>query len=120
MACDDLLVDPHGVLIPEGWLSNEHFVDEDAQGPPIHCGTMARIADDLWSKIFGGATQSVGHTSTMWIFTLRQRLAFGWVRVLRKILGESKVDKLEVPVRVQQDVLGFEVSIGNVLDIVEV
>jgi hypothetical protein len=47
-------------------------------------------------------------------------LTFGWVRGWRKILGESKVDKLEVAVSVQQDVLGFEVSVSDVLYAVEV
>jgi hypothetical protein len=120
MARDDLLVDPHGVLIPKGRLTNQHFVHKNAQGPPIHRCTMARIADDLWGKIFRGATKRVCHTSAMWIFTFRERLAFEWVRRRRKILRESKVDKLEVPVSVQQDVLGLEVSVGDVLYVMEV
>ena len=120
MACDDLLVYPHRILIPKWRLANQHFVDKDAKRPPIHRGAVARIADDLWGKVFRSATKCVCYTSTMRVFTFRQGLTFGWVRGRRQILGESKVDELQVPISVQQDVLRFEVSVGNVLYVVEV
>jgi hypothetical protein len=115
-----LLVDPHRVLVPEGRLANQHLVDKDAQGPPIHRGTVSTVANDFWSKIFRSATEGVRHSSAMRIFTFRQRLTFRRVRWWWKVLGESKIDKFEVPVSIQENILGFEVSVGDMLHIVEV
>ncbi len=30
-----LLVDLHGVLVPEGGLANQELIDEDAECPPV-------------------------------------------------------------------------------------
>ena len=32
-----LFVDLHGILIPEGRLTDKEFVHEDAKGPPVYC-----------------------------------------------------------------------------------
>ena len=120
MASYYLLVDPHGVLVPERRLANQHLVDKDAQGPPIYRGPMSTVANDFRGKIFGGATEGVRHTSAMRIFAAWQCLAFRRVRWWWKVLGESKIDKFEVPVSIQQNVFGFEISVGDMLHIVEV
>jgi hypothetical protein len=31
-----LLVDLHGVLVPEGRLADEEFVDKDSESPPVY------------------------------------------------------------------------------------
>jgi hypothetical protein len=36
LASEDLLVDPHGVVVHEGRLPGHHFVQQDAQCPPVH------------------------------------------------------------------------------------
>jgi len=35
----------HGVLVPEGGLADEEFVDEDAKGPPVDCGSVACLCE---------------------------------------------------------------------------
>lgn len=47
-------------------------------------------------------------------------MTFRQVRWWWKVLGESKIDKFEVPVSIQENILGFEISVGDMLYIVEV
>lgn len=54
-ALDNLLVDFDRVLVPEGRLADEEFVDEDAKGPPVDCGAVSGVADDFRSEVFGRA-----------------------------------------------------------------
>jgi hypothetical protein len=115
-----LLVDPHGVLVPERRLTNQHFVDKDAQGPPIHGGAVSAVANDFWSKIFRGAAEGIRHPCAMRTFTIWQGLTFRRVRWWWKVLGESKIDKFEVPVSVQENIFGFEIPISDMLHVVEV
>jgi hypothetical protein len=42
-------------LVPEGWLADEEFVDEDAKGPPVDRGAVSGVADDFRSEVFGCA-----------------------------------------------------------------
>ena len=120
MASYYLLVDPHGVLVPERWLTNQHLVNKDTQSPPIHRGPVSTVANDFRGKIFGGATEGVRHTSTVRIIAPWQELTFRRVGWWWKVLGESKIDKFKVPVSVQENILGFEIPIGDMLHIMEV
>ena len=59
-ALDDLLVDLQGILVPEGRLADEEFVDQDAEGPPVDGRAVARVADDLRREVLGRAAEGVG------------------------------------------------------------
>lgn len=41
-------------------LPSQHFKDEDAQGPPVHCPAVAFALDDFGGQVLRGATQSPG------------------------------------------------------------
>lgn len=52
MKPDVLLVYFHGILVPEWWLADKEFVDEDAKGPPVYCTAVARVLDGFWCEVF--------------------------------------------------------------------
>lgn len=41
-------------------LPSQHFKDEDAQGPPVHCPAVAFALDDFGGQVLRGATQRPG------------------------------------------------------------
>ena len=43
----------------EGGCSVEHFVDEDAEGPPVDGGGVATAFDDFGGDVFFGADEGV-------------------------------------------------------------
>lgn len=100
-ACDNLLVNAHGILIPKGWLANEELVNQYPKRPPIHRKTMAAIVDDLRSKILGRSTECVG-------------------LMIANLLGKPKVNQFDVSFSIKQDILRFEVAISYSLNIMEV
>jgi hypothetical protein len=52
---NELLIDAHGIRIPEGWLTDKEFIDENAEGPPVNSCSMASITDDFRGQILWGA-----------------------------------------------------------------
>jgi hypothetical protein len=100
-ACDNLLVNAHGILIPKGWLANEELVNQDPKRPPIHRKTMAAIVDDLRSKILGRSTECVGF-------------------MIANLLGKPEVNQFDVSFSIKQDILRFKVAISYSLNIMEV
>lgn len=96
---DGLFVDFDRVLVPEGRVPRQELVDEDAQGPPVDGGGVALVVDDLGGQVLGGSAEGVG-------------LDRGGVAVA-EALGEAKVDELDVPVRVEEEVLGLHVAVGD-------
>jgi hypothetical protein len=63
VASEDFLVDAKGVRIVIGRISNERFVGEDAESPPINGFAVAVGADDFWGEVFWRAAygpRSVG------------------------------------------------------------
>lgn len=65
MSRDDLFVNAHGVLIPERGLADQHFVDEDAQRPPVNRGAVPLVADYFRSEIFRRAAQGVSDAAAV-------------------------------------------------------
>ena len=45
-------------------LPSQHFKDEDAQSPPVHCSAMTFALDDLRGQVLGSSTQSPGPDQT--------------------------------------------------------
>ena len=48
LPAQDLLVDAEGVVVKEGRVAGQHLVQEDAEGPPVHCLVVPLRLDDLW------------------------------------------------------------------------
>lgn len=42
----------------EGHLPSQHFKDEDAESPPVHCPAVAFALDDFRGQVLRGAAQS--------------------------------------------------------------
>mmetsp|Transcript_4360 Transcript_4360/g.11304 ORF Transcript_4360/g.11304 Transcript_4360/m.11304 type:complete len:212 (+) Transcript_4360:158-793(+) len=57
LAREDLLVDPEGVLVVKRRVARQHFVDEDAERPPVHRLSVPFGLDDLGREVLGCATQ---------------------------------------------------------------
>ena len=72
-----------------------HFVDENAQSPPIDGFSVSLVEDNFRSDIFGSSTDGEGS-------------AFG------EELSETEVGKFEVSVVADEEVFGFQVSEDDV------
>lgn len=58
-ALDDFLVDHHRVVVIKGVDADEHFVEEDAEGPPVDRLGMAFIQNNLRRQVLGRAAEGV-------------------------------------------------------------
>ena len=96
LACDNLLVEPHQRRVGEGRLAQQHLVDEDAQGPPVHGPVVSAALEDLRCEILRGPAHSPGG-------------ATGHHR-----LGEPEVCDDDVALPVQENVLWLQVPVDNV------
>mmetsp|Transcript_12407 Transcript_12407/g.29563 ORF Transcript_12407/g.29563 Transcript_12407/m.29563 type:complete len:204 (-) Transcript_12407:555-1166(-) len=56
---ENLLVNAHGLLVAERGLANNHFVNQNTQGPPIHRLSMALVQKHLWRDVLRCSAQSV-------------------------------------------------------------
>mmetsp|Transcript_22723 Transcript_22723/g.77302 ORF Transcript_22723/g.77302 Transcript_22723/m.77302 type:complete len:322 (+) Transcript_22723:16-981(+) len=89
----DLLV--RRVLVAERRHARAHLVDEHPQRPPVDSLVVALAHDDLRGYVVGGAAHGV--------------------RAALHLLREAVVHHLDVALGVQQEVLGLEVAVHNVL-----
>jgi len=60
LCIDYLTIDLHRVLVLEGREASKHFINQDAQGPPVYWLSMSLIKKNLWSNVFWCATDSEG------------------------------------------------------------
>ena len=89
----------HFVLViwVEGRVTAEHLVDEGAEAPPIDWLVMPGTSYNFRGHVFWCPTE--------WV-SLR-------IALIDSLLGKSKICNFEVPVSVQKDILGFQVSIDD-------
>ena len=95
LGVDDLLVNVHGIVVNKRSVSCVHFVHQDSEGPPIDRLTVTSVQKDLRSDIFGSTTDSVGS--------------------FLDDLSKAIIDKLEVTISADHDVLGLKISVDDVL-----
>lgn len=95
LCVDDLSINVHGVFVLEGWEPGEHFVHQDAQGPPIDWLSVALIQQDLWCYVLGRAADREG--------------------ALGNYLRESEINHFEIAIVSDHDVLWLEVAIDDIL-----
>ena len=94
-----LSVDLDGILMPEWRIAGQELIDQNAQSPPVHCRRVALVMDHLGGEVLGRAAKRVS--------------LHGMVPIAAEALGKAKVDQLDVPVLVDEQVLGLEVSVGD-------
>jgi hypothetical protein len=93
-AADDLVVHFELVLVVEGGVAGHHLVDQNAHRPPIHALAVALTRHDFGAEVLGGPAQRP--------------------RLVGDLLGESEVGDLDVALRVEEQILGLEVSVDGV------
>ncbi len=94
---EDVLVDHKRIIVGKGVYSGDHFVDEDAQSPPVDGLAVSLVMEDFGGQILGSSTE-------------------GESPVLDD-LGESKISKLEVAIGSNQYVFWLEVSVNDVFGV---
>lgn len=94
-ALQDVLVNDHGVFVGEGVDACVHFVDEDAQGPPVDSLPVALVKQNFGGQVLGSPAESVSP---------------GFYH-----LGKAEVSQFQVAVLSNQQVFGLEVSKNDVL-----
>lgn len=98
----DLLEDLGRVVGLEGRVDVDHFVDHAAEGPVV-CGLCVTLgSDDFRREVLRGATHCE---------RLVGRLAVG--QLAGQSLREAEIDHFDIPLVVQQQVFGFEISVGD-------
>lgn len=88
-------------MVPERGLADEELVEENAEGPPVDGLAVTLVTDHFGGEVFWSATEGVG-------------------LAIVDLLSETKVNKLEVAIGVEQDVLRFEIAVGDALNVVQV
>jgi hypothetical protein len=92
----DLAVEEGDAFLAEGEVADEEGVEDDSAAPHVDGSALVLLlADDLGRGVVGRPAGSLEQPS-----------------VLHKV-GESEVDDLHHPCCVDEDVLGFEVAVGD-------
>jgi hypothetical protein len=90
---DDGFEELHSVLVFEGRMTSEHFMNEAAETPPINISAVSDFFDDLRRKVFRSATK-------------RHCNRFLGV----EYFGKSEVSKLKVSILINDNILWFEAA----------
>ena len=94
LCVDDLSVDVHRIIILKWWVASQHFIEQDADGPPVHCFAVTLVEQNLWSNILRRAANSVGP--------------------LCDYFGKPKVNHLKISITANHDVLRLQISVHNI------
>lgn len=77
----------------ERGFTDDHLVDEDAEGPPVDGMRVAFVEDDFWRNVLGSSTDGIGPF-------------FG-----SELFDETEVAEFEQTILHEENVLGFQVSV---------
>jgi len=97
LAGKNLLVDSHRLVIAERWLSDNHLINKDSQGPPVDRLAVTLVEQHLGGDILGSAAKRVGTATGL------------------DDLGETKIGQLAVSVVAQEKILGLQIAVNDVL-----
>lgn len=92
---DNFLVDVHWIVIHEWSMAGVHLINQDTEGPPVNWLGVAFVEEDFGGDVLGCATDGVG--------------------ALLDFFGKSIVNKLEIAIICDHDVLWLQVTIHYVL-----
>lgn len=95
-----LFVNLDGVLVPEWRIPRQEFIYQDTQCPPIDCASVTLILDYLRGEVLGCSTECICLDGTV-------------VFLVTESLSKAKVDKLNVTLLIQKQVLRLEVSVSD-------
>ena len=95
LGVDNFSVDVHRIVILEWRVASEHFIEQDAQSPPINSKTMTLIKQYFWRDILGRSANRI--------------------RTFLDDLRESEIDHLQITVRANHNVLWFQVPVYDLL-----
>lgn len=108
------------IFVVEGRKASHHFVEQDAESPPVDDLGVTVTKEELWCEVLGCTTEgcqrerekSSVHSSQL---TLSQNLLTVGGLTLRHVeLAETKVTEGNVASVVEENVFGFEVSVDDV------
>lgn len=94
LSFQDILINCHRVIISEGVNTSDHFVDHDAQSPPIYRFSMPLVQEDFRGKVF-------------WCSTEGESSIFDELR-------KSEIRKFDVAVGGYQNILRLQIPIDDV------
>lgn len=81
----------------EGREADDHLVGQDTKSPPVNGEGVALLVEDLGGKILWGAAEGEG------------------LGVIVEDLGQTEIGQTDIAVFIHKNVLGFKISIDNVL-----
>mmetsp|Transcript_903 Transcript_903/g.1295 ORF Transcript_903/g.1295 Transcript_903/m.1295 type:complete len:219 (-) Transcript_903:2140-2796(-) len=89
-----------GVVVrAEGGVAVQHLKDKDAQGPQVAALVVPGALDDFRRQVIGSTAQGI-------------------CQLIRgEFLSESKVNNLQVSLRVQQQIFKFEIAVDDALGV---
>jgi len=92
---NNFLVDVHWIVIHEWSVTSMHLINQDTEGPPVNWLGVAFVEEDFGGDVLGRATDGVG--------------------ALLDLFGKSIVNKFEIAIICNHDVLWLQVTIHDVL-----
>lgn len=92
---NNFLVDVHWIVIHEWSVTGMHLINQDTEGPPVNWLGVAFVEEDFGGDVLGCATDGVG--------------------ALLDLFGKSIVNKFEIAIICNHDVLWLQVTIHDVL-----
>eukprot|EP00048_Salpingoeca_helianthica_P009916 m.142572 g.142572 ORF g.142572 m.142572 type:complete len:503 (+) comp14974_c15_seq5:472-1980(+) len=83
-------------------LAGQHFVEEDAESPPIYTRAVRLLLDDLGGNVVGGATEGGGKLLSC-----------------NPFLAHAKVCNLDVSLKVEHHIVQLQIAVDDVIGVHE-
>ena len=83
------------ILVPERRHSDQHLVQQDADGPPVDTEVVSRLIQHFWRHVFGSTADC------------------GRQFVILKHFSQAEINQLDIAVLIEQDIFQFEVSVSD-------
>ena len=87
------------VLMHKWRSSGRHFVDEDAERPPVHSESMTLHIQDLWGQVLSRAAERLGRL--VWL----------------KEFGEAKISQLNIALFIYEHIFRFQIPVNNLVGV---
>lgn len=84
------------IITMEGRLTNEHLIEEDPKGPPVHRECVLQALQDFGGDVVRGATEGAGPVLSKYI-----------------LFAHPKISYLDVAISVQHHIVQLEVPVND-------